>query len=60
MPARRPVRLSRLGNLESRMRFRFPAATAAAIVALGCRTAPEGAVAFEHVNVRDELKPHMP
>ncbi|MDE0125790.1 MAG: amidohydrolase family protein [Bryobacterales bacterium] len=33
------------------MRFRFTAAAAAAIVALGCRTAPEGTVAFEHVNV---------
>ena len=46
-----PVRQSRLPNMESRMRFRFLAATAAAIVALGCRTAPEGTVAFEHVNV---------
>lgn len=46
-----PVRQSRLLNMGSRMRFRFTAAAAAAIVALGCRTAPEGTVAFEHVNV---------
>lgn len=46
-----PVRQSHLPNMVSRMRFRFPAAAAAAIVALGCRTAPEGTVAFEHVNV---------
>ena len=46
-----PARQSRLRNMVSRMKFRFPAAAAAAIVALGCRTAPEGTVAFEHVNV---------
>ena len=46
-----PARQSRPSNMVSRMKFRFLAAAAAAIIALGCRTAPEGTVAFEHVNV---------